>query len=268
MKRGQRPAKPRPQRDLADGFWDRPVLMNMVADLFFVLGAAGLVYAALLALQRLPLFPLRQLVVAGALEQVTRPQVEVAARSSLVGNFFTVNLDVVRGNFEKLPWVRRAAVRRLWPDGVEVALEEHVAAARWRRPDGEAQLVDSHGEVFAASSEDPALPVFAGPEGSAAQMLGQHRAFARALAPLGRTPQALALTARQAWQLRLDDGLVLELGRDQAKSPLEERLNRFVATYNEVQQRIAGRAGLIDMRYPNGFALRPLRGGEQQNKKS
>jgi cell division protein FtsQ len=66
---------------------------------------------------------------------VTPTQIEYAARSAVAGNFFTVNLDAVRAAFEKLPWVRKAEVRRRWPDGLELAIEEHVAAARWKQAD-------------------------------------------------------------------------------------------------------------------------------------
>jgi cell division protein FtsQ len=231
--------------------------MNMVADLLLLFAGSGLIYVVVILAQRLPIFQLDQVVVAGPLEQVTQMQVDEAAKSSITGNFFTVNLDAVRTTFEKLPWVRRVAVRRLWPDGIEVAIEEHVAAARWRQSDGESRLVDTHGEVFAASTERDDLPSLAGPVDRAAQMLDRQHDFEKVLAPLGRKPQALLLTPREAWQVRLDDGLVLELGRDQEQLPLADRLNRFIATYHEVQGRLGSNIALIDMRYPNGFALRP-----------
>lgn len=243
----------------AEGFWERPLLLDLAADLLFLFGIAALTYAAVMTAVRLPFFPLRQLVVVSALNQVTPAQIEYATRSSLAGNFFTVNLDEVRGAFEKLPWVRRASVRRRWPDGVELALEEHVAAARWRNREGEARLVNTYGEVFAASLAEgaAALPQFGGPAGSAPLMLARHREFSELLAPLGRTSKAVTLSPRLAWQLRLDDGLMLELGRDQPKHPLNERLQRFVGTYDEARTRIKTAIASIDMRYPNGFALRP-----------
>lgn len=242
----------------ADRFWDRPVLMDLVSDLLIVLGAAALVWAAALGLQRLPIFPLRQLIVATPIAQVSRSQIEHTARVALAGNFFTVNLDTVRGAFEKLPWVRTASVRRRWPDGLELTLEEHVAVARWQRAEGDSQLVNSYGELFAASAE-ASLPAFAGPEGSAADVLTHFRSFEQALAPLGRHAATVVLTARQAWQLRLDDGFVVELGRDQAKLPLAERLARFVAYYPAARHKLGNLAGVADMRYPNGFALRQAR---------
>lgn len=245
----------------ADGFWDRPLLLNLAADLLLLFGIAALIYAAMMTVVRLPFFPLRQVVVVTALNQVTPAQIEIAARSSLAGNFFTVNLDEVRGAFEKLPWVRKTSVRRRWPDGVELAIEEQVAAARWRNSEGEARLVNTHGEVYAASLADghAALPQFGGPEGSAPQMLARYREFVELLAPLGRTTKSVTLSPRLAWQLRLDDGLTLELGRDQPKHPINERLRRFAGTYGEARSRIRTAIATIDMRYPNGFALRPGR---------
>lgn len=257
-------AKPRntrkPAAESADRFWDRPVLMDLVSDLLIVLGGAALAWAAALAMQRLPIFPLRQLIVANPVVQVGRGQIEQTARTVLAGNFFTVNLETVRLAFEKLPWVRHAAVRRRWPDGVELALEEQVAVARWQRTEGEPQLVNSYGELFAGTlANEDRLPAFAGPEGSSADVLTHFHDFEQALAPLGRHAAAVVMTARQAWQLTLDDGFVVELGRDLAKHQLADRLSRFVAYYPAARHKLGNLAGVADMRYPNGFALRPLR---------
>jgi cell division protein FtsQ len=243
--------------DSDDGFWDRPVLLNLVADVLIACAAAALAWSVVAAVQRLPIFPLREVVIDGRLEHVTSTQIEQATRAALTGNFFTIDLDDVRAAFEKLPWVRRAAVRRRWPEALELTLEEHVAVARWRQADGESRLVNDRGEVFAATSPER-LPSFAGPAGSSARVLDRYHDFQRVLAALGRQPEAVVLSGREAWQVRFDDGLVLELGRDEAKHGIDERLARFVTHYRPAldKLRLAG-AGVADMRYPNGFALRP-----------
>jgi cell division protein FtsQ len=236
--------------------------MNLIADLLFFASALALGYAATLAVARLPFFPLREVVVGGTLREVTPAQIEYAARSAVAGNFLTVNLDAVRAAFEKLPWVRKAEVRRRWPDGLELAIEEHVAAARWKHADGaEARLVSRAGEVFAAAS-DGKLPLFVGPEGTAPLILARFQELQPLLAQLGRQPQSLALSPRQAWQLRLDDGVLLDLGRDQARSRVNERLQRFAETYAQAAERLKVRADVIDLRYPNGYAMRVARAGD------
>jgi cell division protein FtsQ len=67
------------------------------------------------------------------------------------------------------------------------------------------------------------------------------------------------LSAREAWQIRLDDGVVLELGRDQPKHPLAETPEPLYGPLPRSQRRGQDRlqaVGVVDMRYPNGFALR------------
>lgn len=245
-----------------DGFWDRPLLINLLADLLLLAAAVLLAWAGATALQRLPVFPLKQVVVATPLERVSRAQIEHTARRALSGNFFTVDLETAQAAFERMPWVRSASLRRIWPDSVELRLEEQRAVARWTLRDGESRLVNTRGEVFVAATLEP-LPAFAGPEGSAARVLARYQEFTDGLAAIGRKPVAIQLSAREAWYLKLDDGVLLELGRDQPRHPVAERLSRFTANYPAASRLAKGRMetiGVVDMRYPNGFALKASKG--------
>jgi cell division protein FtsQ len=230
--------------------WDNPRLLNAVADFLIVAAAALALFAGLQLLLRSPLFPLRDVIVSGQGRFTTRAEIESAV-ADLSGNFFAVDLTSVRARLERLPWVRRVDVRRVWPDKLEVALEEHVAFARW----GEAELVNTFGERFAAQT-DARLPLFAGPADTAAEVTRRYRRFAEILAPLGAAPERVILSPRFAWQLRLADGLTLELGRDAANDAVEARLERFVAAFPRTLGKIQQRHEYVDLRYPNGFALR------------
>ena len=121
--------------------------------------------------------------------------------------------------------------------------------------------MNREGEVFAAAS-NAKLPLFVGPEGTAPLILARYHEMQPLLAPIGRQPQSLALSPRQAWQMKLDDGVLLDLGRDQTKSRVNERLQRFAAVYGQAAERLKARADVIDLRYPNGFAMRVARAGE------
>jgi len=227
--------------------WDDHRRLNQIAALFHALAALGIAYVVLMVVIRLPVFPLREIVVSGTVEHTTREQLETVARRELRGNFFTIDLEAVRSAFEKLPWVRNATLRRTWPDRLDVTLEEHRPLARWR----DVGLVNTSGEVFAAASAAQ-LPVFVGPPGSAAEMTEHYLAFRDALAGIGRTLAELRLSGRRAWQVQLDDGQLLELGRQGAV----ERLARFVAVYPRVAAQLQDKRARIDLRYPNGFAVR------------
>jgi cell division protein FtsQ len=239
--------------------WDNPRLLNAAAGFLTALALMVFTFGALQLLLRSPLFPLREIAVGGVLAHTTRAEIERAAQGRVAGNFFAVDLAEVRASLERLPWVRRVQVRRIWPDRLEVTLEEHVALARW----GEAGLVNQQGERFAGRSADGALPLFAGPQGSEAEVTRRYRRFAEILAPLGASLERLVLSPRYAWQLRLADGLALELGRDAANEPVERRLERFVAVHAQTLAKMQRRHEYVDLRYPNGFALRvaDMKGG-------
>lgn len=231
--------------------WDNPRLLNAAAGFLTALAVVGFCSAAVLAFARAPVFPLREVVVSGALEQTAREEVEAAMRARISGNFFAADLRLIREALEQLPWVRRVAVRRAWPDRIDVTIEEHVAFAHW----GEAALVNADGERFPASVDAP-LPRLSGPDGSEREVTRRYREFSRLVAPLGAQVERLTLTPRRAWQLRLSTGLVLELGRDQGADTPEARLGRFVAAYPATLGRLARTHEHVDLRYPNGFALR------------
>ena len=247
--------------------WDNPRQLNIAANLLFGVAALLACAASLRLLLDSPLFPVREIVVQGALKKSQRADLEHAA-SGLGGNFFAVDLRAVRARLERLPWVRRVEVRRTWPDRLEANVEEHVALARW----GDDALVNTFGEKFgdgarshrdsAASPGDrapsPNLPMLAGPAGSEALVAQRYRRFAELLAPLGESVERVILTPRHAWQVKLASGLTLELGRDGAES-VEARLARFVAVFPETLGRLrrdAAHFPHVDLRYPNGFALR------------
>ena len=244
----------RPMPSGGEGFWDKPALMNLVADVLMLASGVALAWSAWQVVQRLPVFPLRQVVVTNAPERVTPLQLEYVVREAVHGNFFLVDLDAARNTFEKLPWVRHADLRRRWPDTLELGVEEHHAVARWQQQDAESRLVNDQGEVFSAASADD-LPLFVGPEGSAAEVLARYREFSGEVASLGRHLQSLTLSPRQAWQFRLDDGALVELGREESPRQISERMARFVAGYGATAKKIGQRLALVDLRYTNGFAV-------------
>jgi len=237
--------------------WDNADMLNGCANALYALAAAALIYAGVHVAKHSPLLPLRHLELQGDLTHVTREQAQGAARVGAAGTFFSVDLDAVRRAFESLPWVRKVEVRRLWPDRIKVSIEEHVALARWGGDAQAKRLVNTYGEVFEGELPDAVrLPQFTGPGGTAEEVARRYAAFRQTLAPLQLEPRQVLLSPRYAWQLRLSNGLTLELGRDQLKEPVLQRLARFVALYAQTLGSLNRRLEYVDLRYPNGFALR------------
>lgn len=231
--------------------WNNPRLLNAIAAALSATACLALLFAGVTWLQRSSLFPLHEITVGGQLAHTGAADVERATRGRVRGNFFAVDLGEVRAAIETLPWVRSVQIRRAWPDRLEVTIEEHVPLAHW----GDDALVDTFGERFDGRS-DAALPRLDGPPGTAGEVARRFLRFGEILAPLGLKVVQVVLTPRFAWRLTLDSGLHVELGRDIGTQPVEARLARFAAAYAQTLAKLPQPSDYVDLRYPNGFALR------------
>lgn len=228
--------------------WDNAALLKNIANTLFAFSALAVLYGAVYYTVHLPgLFPLRSVHLGAAPQRVAAQEVLAVAHDEVRGNFFTVDIERLKQSLEKLPWVRSVTIRREFPDRLAVQLEEHQALARWNNG---AALVNTHGEVFSAQSEQ-VLPGFIGQAGDSIEVAQRYGEFTRQLAALDLQVVQLALSPRHAWQLRLNNGMVLELGREE----MQQRLARFVAVYPYSLAAQADSVRYVDMRYRNGFAV-------------
>jgi len=226
--------------------WDKPHLLRIGATLLFGISLALVAYAVMHFALQLPVFKLRTVQLTNTPQQVDINQLNQVIRKTVNGSFFTVDIEKTMHSFEQLPWVRKVSVRRHFPWGLEVTLEEHVPMARWNN----VELVNTYGEVFEGQSNLP-LPEFNGEPDSSAQVAGMYVAMNQQLAVLQRNIAQISLSPRYSWQLRLDNGMLLELGREQ----MQQRLQRFVAVYPYSLALMAHKVNYVDLRYRNGFAV-------------
>lgn len=260
LRRGRAPQVAAPVQVPLDVHW-----MNAVTALLLAGLLVAALAAALLWLTRTPVFTLRAIDLAGDLQRNSVPTIRANAAPRLAGNFFSVDLRAAQAAFEAVPWVRRAVVKRVWPDRLLVVLEEHQAAALWEgettdssEGSGLERLVNSFGELFDANLgdvEDEALPVFTSPETSVAAALSLLRRVQPAFASLDQTVQHVAQTRRGSWRVRLDGGAVVELGRG-SEDELVERTERFARTLRTATAAWRAPLEYADLRHPQGYAVR------------
>ncbi len=239
--------------------WHDIKMLNAAASTLLGLFALALLGAALWWLVQRPMFTLKVIQIEGAemeLRHVSPSTVRSTALPRIKGNFFTANLDMVRVAFEAVPWVRKATVRRAWPDRLVVSLEEHVPLGTWGQ---EGRLLSVKGDVFVANlaeaEEDGDLPEFFGPEGSEKEVVARFHELQSWFAPANLAPDSVQLSSRYAWTVKLDNGMTVELGREQTSATLQDRVNRLVAVYPQLVARLQDRIESVDLRYPNGMAL-------------
>lgn len=219
----------------------------------FALLAVALVAAALMVVEKLrdPLaFPIRRVTVDGDFRYLAPANLRKTVSGAVRGGFFHVDVQRVRETLLDEPWVREATVQRLWPDTLHVSIVEQQPVAYW----GEHALLNDAGDIFApARASFPAgLIRLDGPVGTELEMLEAWRHAATELKPLGLVVAAVNLSERRALTLRLADGATIVLGR----YAVYDRLQRFVAAWQQVLRDNWARIAVVDLRYTNGFSLR------------
>lgn len=194
-------------------------------------------------------WPFAALRIDASFARVTAAQVRAAVLPHLPRGFFAIDLDAVRADIERLPWVASAEVRKRWPDRLEVRVVEREVVARW----GADRLLDADARVFAVPGAllPQGLPRLAGPDARAAEVLALHRDIERMLADTGLKPEALALSERGGWLLTLSTGAEVRIGREAPR----ERLARFVDVLRRASSSAGATLARADLRYGNGFAV-------------
>lgn len=234
-------------------------LMNLTATLVFAVFGVVLLAAGAWWVLRQPFFPIAGIKVDGEVTHNNAVTLRANVAPQLAGNFFTVDLARARTAFESVPWVRKAVVRREFPNKLRATLTEHVPVAHWGDEAG-SKLVNGFGEVFEANvaEVDDQLPRLDGPIEQAGQVLGMYRLLAPLFQPYELSVVELGLSSRGSWHVLLDSGALIELGRGRSEEVVT-RTERFLRTVSQVAAQYGRTVASVegaDLRHNEGYALR------------
>ena len=193
--------------------------------------------------------PIHVISMDGPFQRVSPGQIEKAVTPFLAAGFMSADLDAIERAIEALPWVDHARVQRRWPTSLHVTVVEQTAAARW----GDAGLLNTRGELFErrAAHVPSELPRLSGPEGTETAVAQRYLAAEARMLEAGLRIAALRLDERGAWEIDLDSGVTVRLGRQD----VDERLDRFIRTAAPAIAHHISDVSYVDMRYSNGFSI-------------
>ena len=192
--------------------------------------------------------PISELSINGEIKYTQRNDVLKALEDANLANFFQVDVNTVQKKLAKLPWVYSVSVRKQWPDELKIYLVDQTPIAIWNGD----FLINQQGDVFQADTArlTQTIPHFYGPEGSEKIALDN---FNKLLNYQGLTIDELMLSERFSWQLTLNDGVLLNLGREDRF----ERITRFVDLYPQIKKnkKENQQVDYVDLRYDTGVAV-------------
>ncbi len=131
----------------------------------------------------------------------------------------TFSVTTARERIQALPWVATATIRKVYPGGLDVVIEERTPYALWQHG-GITSLIDSEGAVIvdAAAARFTGLPLIVGTDanGRAAELVAL-----MALEPqIKARIRAAVLVAGRRWNLMLDSGVMVMLPEDGADAAI------------------------------------------------
>ncbi len=206
---------------------------------------AGVLAGAAWVLDR----PIRVISMDGSFQRVSPGQIEKALAPFTQAGFLSADLERIQRAVEAIPWVDHARVQLRWPNGLHVTVMEETAAARW----GESGLLNTRGQLFVreAAHVPAELPRLSGPDGTESQVADRYLSAQGRMLEAGMRIAALRLDERGAWEMDLDSGVTVRLGR----RDVDARLDRFIRTASQVIAHRLSDISYVDMRYSNGFAI-------------
>ena len=194
-------------------------------------------------------FQLRQVEIDGTLPQVDRHQFEQTIRDHLTGNFFTISLNRLSHSLVSLPWVDTVTTRRVWPGTLRVSVQQQQPMARW----GAEHLLNQQGKVLPLYGVvGDSLPMLSGPVGSSKVVYSMYQSLSHQLSTLHLFMMSLQLTNGGDWEVKLDNQMTVIF----SSGDTDQKIHQFLAFYPQLLSEKKQPIELIDMRYPNGFAVR------------
>ena len=193
--------------------------------------------------------PVKYVRIEGAFQYIAKDKIRQVLRAQVNNGLYNADIQQIQKSVMSLPWVERVKVKRVWPDAINIKIVEQAAVVRW----GSEGLLNKGGVIFIPDNikQFNYLPLLAGPVGNEKKLLKIMKGVATVLNDQEMELKEFIVNERRAWKMKLQNGLELILGRNE---PLD-KFQVFLRTIALLGKEQVEKVGIIDLRYPNGYAL-------------
>lgn len=194
---------------------------------------------------------IHSIVINGDLRFINQQELKQTLQPLSKQGFFSVDLADIQCKVHQLPWVAEVEIKRVWPNKIVVNLETCKPVAQWNK-DG---YLNAYGEIYTPQTSDNLpknLPHFFGKQNQTVKMLDNYQQMNNILVPLKLQIQSLICDDDENWQIILNNGIKLQLGRKN----ILKRLANFTQVYQKLlmaHNNVIPK--MVDLRYSHGLAV-------------
>ncbi len=202
--------------------------------------------------------PINYVRVEGAFQHITEESIKQLLSQQVSAGLYNADIQQISESVENLSWVKSVTVNRVWPDAIDIKINEQKPIVRWK----EKGLINKEGEVFMPENrhEFSHLPLLTGPVGNEKKMLEEMNRLTVELKDQNMRLTEFKVSDRRAWTIKCGE-LQLIAGRN---NPLE-KVQRFLKTIALIGEPQMAKVAVVDLRYPNGYTLKWKAGTEEIN---
>jgi cell division protein FtsQ len=193
--------------------------------------------------------PIEEIVLVGKYENFTRDEVAKVAGDFLHAGILSVDMNGLAASLEQQPWVADASVSRIWPNRLQITIDEYQPVMRWA---DRGLLSDTGRVIYAPAHRDyPDLPLVFSEQTSPQQLMNQFRILASALDQVDLSISELRQKPSGDWSAKLRNGVPVELGGTDLRGKIQRIIRLWQVELVDVQDDVAG----IDARYTHGLVI-------------
>ncbi len=229
----------------------KPLLIGLT--LISLFGLFGYEFIVKWRVKMLPIksiyHPIKYVRIEGVFQYLSKNEVKIVVQPLVMKGFFEVDIQEITSTVSTLPWVDSVIVKRIWPDAIDIKVFEKKPFSRW----GESNLITEQGVIFTPPQIEAFnnLTLVKGPEMQQIKVLEIMKGIKTALADQAMELVEFNINDRDAWKIKLSNNLEILLGRNEQL----KKLQRFLRTLDVLKQDQVEQMALVDLRYPNGYAV-------------
>ena len=204
-------------------------------------------------------FTIERIHVEGHQQRVDPRVIERSAWRHVNGNYFSVDLRAIEDQLRNIPGLYAVTIRRVWPSALHISVTESAGLAKWTT-----LALDESEPTTSLVNLPPRrmftlVPELSGPAEHLDLVLKIYLEADQRLWPLGLDITNVELTRSQDWKLNIQASqfstsskFFLIIGED---NPIE-KIDDFVDVFELALRSQVDLIESIDLRYPNGLAVR------------